>query len=434
MLEKDRPNRAVTSIFQAFGGRLRTLSGDAVHMAEGAGHHRFEWRVLSVLIPLVAGAAVFDGLWWIGGPWLAWCGVLPTLLVVLHVVAYVLGGNDATAQWRRWALLLTLWAAFQWFMVPDCEVAWAMWLWFAMLLANAAGAMVLIWRALMTADIVCTAAVRWLIAVVIHVPAGFGVWHYGWRGGVAVMLAAAAFWCCGTFLPNARIFGPIARRVHGKDVLITIDDGPDPEDTPALLDLLDRHGRKAVFFVIGEKVRRFPELAREIVRRGHELGNHTMTHPVGFFWGYGPTRTRREIEGCQRAIEEVTGVKVRFFRAPAGHRNWFTHPVLKELGLELVGWRKRAFDTVRSDVGGIVRDLTGGVKEGDILLLHEATPTAEGVMEGVLTILSDRFPSNPKGSNSMEPNDTVPDSTSTSPTSNDRVAVEDGRRGFQPTD
>jgi peptidoglycan/xylan/chitin deacetylase (PgdA/CDA1 family) len=167
-----------------------------------------------------------------------------------------------------------------------------------------------------------------------------------------------------------------------------------------------------VFFVIGEKVRRFPELAREIVRRGHELGNHTMTHPVGYFWGYGPGRTRREIAECQRAIEEVVGVKVRFFRAPAGHRNWFTHPVLKELGLQLVGWRKRAYDTVRSDVDGIVRDLTDGAEDGDILLLHEATTTSQGVMVGVLT--------------NLDPHAKVG--------SNDRVAVKDGSRGLQSTD
>jgi peptidoglycan/xylan/chitin deacetylase (PgdA/CDA1 family) len=129
-------------------------------------------------------------------------------------------------------------------------------------------------------------------------------------------------------------------------------------------------------------------LAREIVRRGHELGNHTMTHPAGTMWCAGSARTRREIVECSRAIEGVAGVRPRWFRAPAGHRNWFTHPVLREEGLELVGWSRRAYDTVRTDVPGIVKRLTSDARDGDILLLHEATPVAKPVMEGVLKALS----------------------------------------------
>lgn len=393
-LEKDRPNRAVTSFFQVFGGRWKALTGDAVHMAEGPGHHRAEWRALSVLVPLVTGAAVFDALWRFGGPWLAWGGILPVLFLLFHFIAFTMGGNGAGSQWRRWNLLLTTWSVWQGFFVDDSGIRWAVAVWFVVLALNAVSAACKIWKMLMVGRRTCTVGVRCFIWAAIHVPAGFVAWRFGWPAGITVLGAAGALWACGTFLPNARIFGPVIRRTAGKGVLITIDDGPDPDDTPAILDQLDEHGQKAVFFVIGEKVRRFPELAREIVRRGHELGNHTMTHPVGCFWGYGPARTRREIAECQRAIEEVAGVKSRLFRAPAGHRNWFTHPVLRELGLELVGWRKRAYDTVRSDVSGIVRDLTIGAKDGDILLLHEATPTGQDVMAGVLTTLRNRLAPN----------------------------------------
>ena len=84
----------------------------------------------------------------------------------------------------------------------------------------------------------------------------------------------------------------------------------------------------------------------------------------------------------------ATGQKPRWFRAPVGHRNWFTHPVCHELGMEVVAWKHRAFDTVRRDVPGIVRCLTTGVKDGDILLLHEGTPVAKEVVAGVLSVLS----------------------------------------------
>ncbi len=387
-LEANLENRAVTPFFEAFGGALRPLHGDASRMASRPGLHPTEWRVLSLLVPLVVGAAVFDGLWRLGGPWLAWLGVLPALFIALHLLAFGLGGKDAPGHWRRWDLLLTGWAFWQWFLVKDSGVAWAMFLWLAVMLLNAAGGIRLMWRWLMTEPDCCNNGFRWLLAVLLHIPVlGIGLWA-GWQWSVVGMGVLGAIWCCGTFLPNSRLFGRVAARVDGKGCLLTIDDGPDPDDTPALLDLLDQHGQKAVFFVIGDKVRRFPDLAREIVRRGHELANHTMTHPAGSFWCAGSARTRREIVECSRAIEEVTGFKPRWFRAPAGHRNWFTHAVLRDLGMDLVGWRKRAYDTVRTDVPGIVQCLTEGARDGDILLIHEATPIAKEVTAGVLQATS----------------------------------------------
>ncbi|MEI7927550.1 MAG: polysaccharide deacetylase family protein, partial [Verrucomicrobiales bacterium] len=167
-------------------------------------------------------------------------------------------------------------------------------------------------------------------------------------------------------------------------ILITIDDGPDPRDTPALLDLLDEYGVKAVFFVIGEKVRAYPELAREIVKRGHELGNHTLTHPQATFWCASPWRTRCEIVGCNQAIEEVTGVRPTWFRAPVGHRNFFTHPITAALGLEIMAWTRRGYDAVSTDTPKVLSQLLEGNRPGDIFLIHESTPIALEVLKGVL--------------------------------------------------
>ncbi len=84
-------------------------------------------------------------------------------------------------------------------------------------------------------------------------------------------------------------------------------------------------------------------------------------------------------------------MKPRWFRAPVGHRNYFTHPVTAALGLEVVAWTRRAFDTVERDVDKIVDSLCEGVVDGDILLLHEATPVAGEVARRVL----DRLASDP---------------------------------------
>ena len=389
-LEPVKPNRAVSPFFRIFGGRLRVPAGDAVRMADQEGLHRGEWRTYASIVPLVAGAAVFDALWRLGGSTLAWWAVIPATFLVLHLFGFIRGGNRPEVQWPRWEMALILWMAWQLFFVKERIVGWAVLLWLLVVMLNAAGMIGLIWRDLMNRPLFQTTGFRWILAVAVHVPALKIGWVSGWPWGVAFQTVVSGIWCWGTFMPGSRLFGPIATRVEGKEVLITIDDGPDPEDTPALLDLLDAHGRKAVFFVIGDKVRRFPELAREIVARGHELGNHTMTHPAASLWGAGSSRTRREIAECGRVIEEVTGTRPRWYRAPAGHRNWFTHPVLREEGLELVGWTRRGFDTVRNDVPGIVKCLTDGVKPGDILLLHEATPVAKEVMAATLEALEAR--------------------------------------------
>jgi peptidoglycan/xylan/chitin deacetylase (PgdA/CDA1 family) len=176
----------------------------------------------------------------------------------------------------------------------------------------------------------------------------------------------------------------VVRTTDRPDILITIDDGPDPTDTPNLLDLLDRHQAKAIFFMIGEKIRAHPELAREVLRRGHEIGNHTLSHPQASFWGAGPLRTWREIAACQELIEEVTGVRPRWFRAPVGHRNWFTHPVTAALGLRVMAWNRRGYDAVGADVAKVLARIVPGMKAGDIVLLHEATPIAEVVLREVL--------------------------------------------------
>jgi peptidoglycan/xylan/chitin deacetylase (PgdA/CDA1 family) len=389
-LERLGDNRAATPFFQVFGGPREMPAGDAVVMARGTGMHRGERRVLALVVPLVTGAAVFDGLWRLGGPGFAWGGVLPVSFLLLHVLAFLLGGRRPHRQWRRWELLLTGWAVWQMLAPAGSGTGWAVVLWLVVLAFNAVALLCQFWQALMILPGFCSTRFRWILAALVQIPTIVLGWRYGWQWAVASQAVLAAVWGCGTFLPNSRLFGPVFRRVEGEDALLTIDDGPDPVDTPVLLDLLDQHGTKAVFFVIGDKVRRYPDLAREIVRRGHHIGNHTMTHPAGTMWCAGSARTRREIAECSRAIEEVTGVKPRWFRAPAGHRNWFTHPVLREQGLELVGWKKRAFDAVRRDVPWIVKRLTTDVRDGDIILLHEATPIAKEVTEGVLEGLSSK--------------------------------------------
>jgi len=193
----------------------------------------------------------------------------------------------------------------------------------------------------------------------------------------------------GTLNPNSRLFGPVETGCE-TGVWLTLDDGPDPHDTPAVLDMLDSSGAKATFFVIGEKAEQHPELIRGIVRRGHQIGNHTWSHPQASFWCHGPIRTYREIARCQRAIEAITGEAPTVFRAPVGHSNFFVHPVLEKFGLRLVGWSSRGFDGVSASLPGVTRRIRSSARDGGIILAHEATPIAREVVADILELAREK--------------------------------------------
>ncbi len=188
-----------------------------------------------------------------------------------------------------------------------------------------------------------------------------------------------------TLRPRTQLLGPNLVRLppaqsrHG-EVAITLDDGPDPEVTPAVLDVLETHGASASFFCIGERVERHPALAREIVRRGHTVENHSQRHRHDFAL-LGPAAYRAELITSQQRIGAVTGRAPSYFRAPAGFRNPFLWPQLGAAGLQLASWTRRGFDARDGDAQRVLRRLSRGLAAGDILLLHDGhcARTAQGV-------------------------------------------------------
>lgn len=188
--------------------------------------------------------------------------------------------------------------------------------------------------------------------------------------GALIILHAALFSL--TFIPNGAWFAPIVRRfaTDKKEVFLTLDDGPDLERTPRVLELLANHGAKACFFVIGRKVRANPELARAIVAQGHELGNHTDTHREHWFWSYLWRGVARELEGCSRVIKETTGFQPRWFRSPVGWTSPFVYPAARALGLRMLGWSAWARDATAHDTDAAVDRILTDVRPGAVLVLH----------------------------------------------------------------
>jgi peptidoglycan/xylan/chitin deacetylase (PgdA/CDA1 family) len=179
-----------------------------------------------------------------------------------------------------------------------------------------------------------------------------------------------------------------------RGVAVTIDDGPDPEVTPRVLDILDRYGARATFFCIGKRVVAHRELAREIVARGHIIENHSFSHPHSFSL-FGPGAIAAEVEAGQEVIAAVTGQVPRFFRAPAGLRNFFLDDVLRRFGLQLASWTRRGFDTVASDADLVLQRLVHRLAGGDVLVLHDGNSardaTGRAVIYAVLPRLLDEL-------------------------------------------
>ncbi len=176
-------------------------------------------------------------------------------------------------------------------------------------------------------------------------------------------------------LPRCSLLGPNLTRLDAAaaargEIALTIDDGPDPQVTPALLDQLDALGIRATFFCIAERAQRNPELTRRIAARGHSVQNHSHHHRHDFSLS-GPRRIASEIAGAQQILAELSGRAPVWFRAPAGLRNPFLDPVLHRLGLRLASWTRRGFDTRESDPQRVLARLTQRLAGGDILLLHD---------------------------------------------------------------
>ena len=183
-------------------------------------------------------------------------------------------------------------------------------------------------------------------------------------------------------VPRGSLLGPNLTRLPasaGGAVAITIDDGPDPEVTPHVLELLAARKARATFFCVGEQLQAHPALARELLAQGHSIENHTQ-HPPYHFSFFGPRAMHAEIAAAQDTIGALSGRVPRWFRAPAGLRNPILQPVLSSQGLQLASWTRRGFDTVERDAQRVAERLLRGLAPRDILLLHDhrAARTATG--------------------------------------------------------
>jgi peptidoglycan/xylan/chitin deacetylase (PgdA/CDA1 family) len=205
---------------------------------------------------------------------------------------------------------------------------------------------------------------------------------------VIVLVGTHQFFFFASLCPNTRLCVPVITRfsTREREVWLTFDDGPDPQETPLVLALLAQYRARATFFMIGRNAERNPELVREILAAGHTIANHTHTHQSALFWAYPPSCFVREIDRCADVLAAVAGEPPRFFRGPVGWHPPLLYPVLCRRGLQPVGWTARGLDCGDHNPRRAARRLLDHLQPGAILMLHPERRNRGGENTGLAAL------------------------------------------------
>lgn len=197
---------------------------------------------------------------------------------------------------------------------------------------------------------------------------------------IAALVAGAAALAAGyqSMAPTGQWFGRAfcGSQRGSKQIALTFDDGPNDPHTMHLLDVLSKHNVRATFFMVGRYVKQRPDLAMEVSRRGHVVGNHTFSHPYLTFES--AARVREELTTCREAIAAAAGEHSKLFRPPWGARRPVVFRVARQLGLEPVMWSVTGYDWNAPPAEYIAAKVTSRIRGGDVVLLHDGGHKAFG--------------------------------------------------------
>jgi peptidoglycan-N-acetylglucosamine deacetylase len=172
--------------------------------------------------------------------------------------------------------------------------------------------------------------------------------------------------------PKVMFLGKVIDRINSTDkvVALTFDDGPNGKYTEEVLNILDREGIKATFFLVGKNVEAYPEITREIMQRGHIIGNHSYTHP----WKL-PFETKQsilnEVHKTENSIYNIDSLHTTLFRPPHGIRSPWMLNVLKNEGYEVITWDDMTIDYTKVKSANIANTIIKKVRPGSIIVLHD---------------------------------------------------------------
>ena len=174
-----------------------------------------------------------------------------------------------------------------------------------------------------------------------------------------------------------------------KQIALTYDDGPNDPHTLRLLEVLAKHNVKATFFLLGRFTKQRPDIARELTRAGHVVGNHTFSHPNLIFAS--ALQTKLQLLDCQQALSDAVGEHSPLFRPPFGGRRPSTLRTVRALGLEPVMWNVTGGDWKGKPAEYVARRVRQRVRGGDVILLHDGGHAAFGADRSQTVIATDRL-------------------------------------------
>jgi peptidoglycan/xylan/chitin deacetylase (PgdA/CDA1 family) len=211
---------------------------------------------------------------------------------------------------------------------------------------------------------------------------------FAFGAGLAVAAVAVGYQ---SMAPRGQWFGRTftGLKAGTRQLALTYDDGPNDPHTLRLLEVLAKHDVKATFFLIGRYVKQRPDIARELVRAGHVVGNHTFSHPNLIFASARQTRT--QLLDCQQALADAVGEHSRLFRPPFGGRRPSTLRIARELGLEPVMWSVTGWDWKGKPAEYVERRVRQQVRGGDVILLHDGGHSTFGADRSQSVIATDRL-------------------------------------------
>lgn len=168
-----------------------------------------------------------------------------------------------------------------------------------------------------------------------------------------------------------------------KSILLTFDDGPDEARTPIILEILKKYNAKAVFFCIGTKMEKHPELVRLIHSQGHIVANHTWSHSYhnGFL---STSAVKEELRKTEEIIESLLGYSSKWFRPPFGVTNPNIADAVNALGLKSMGWSRRSLDTTTKATEKVLSHVLPP-QDGDIVLFHDTQNVTAQVLDRYLS-------------------------------------------------
>jgi peptidoglycan/xylan/chitin deacetylase (PgdA/CDA1 family) len=200
-----------------------------------------------------------------------------------------------------------------------------------------------------------------------------------WPIITATAAAAASYAGYATMAPQSQLYGrTLTHGIDPQQLAFTFDDGPNDPHTLRLLDVLAKYEAKATFFLIGKYVRQRPEIARAVRAAGHEIGNHTYSHPNLIF--VTARQLRQELEDCNKALEDTLGLRPSLFRPPFGARRPNVLRTAARLGLKTVMWSITGYDWNARSPEFILGKITPRLNSGraEIVLLHDGGHHALG--------------------------------------------------------